>query len=258
MIPGLNNLLLTPDELSATFDGGMALLSAGGNLINTTRQDDFWTGINSALPGYLKSVSQNKNDPVFSKPLRIEKENKTLLLVAISTGSQNILIGAFTPDTLIHHTLMNSISSGQTSTRVIARNDLNGSFEVLYHAGPVREDETSNTHPGIEDSLNGDSGINYYHVGAEEHVVAFSPISPLGWGLVTEEAWEDIASPYLTSTQAAPFSNGSLIFAGLVGTLVWRTPHCPTPAGPRKTSVRIGKRQFRKHPPTRWWHHGNS
>jgi signal transduction histidine kinase len=35
-------------------------------------------------------------------------------------------------------------------------------------------------------------------------VVAFSPIPSVDWGLVIEEAWEDIASPYLQSTQSAP------------------------------------------------------
>lgn len=34
--------------------------------------------------------------------------------------------------------------------------------------------------------------------------MAFHPISPTEWGLIIEEAWEDIASPYLMTTQSAP------------------------------------------------------
>ena len=60
------------------------------------------------------------------------------------------------------------------------------------------------SHPGIKEALNGESGINYFQSSEGEHVVAFNPIPPIGWGLVIEEAWEDIASPYLMTTQSAP------------------------------------------------------
>ncbi|MGB8252115.1 MAG: histidine kinase, partial [Anaerolineaceae bacterium] len=65
-------------------------------------------------------------------------------------------------------------------------------------------DENLPEHPGIREVLNGESGINYYQSTAGEHVVAFSPIPMTGWGLIIEEAWEDIASPYLITTQSAP------------------------------------------------------
>jgi signal transduction histidine kinase len=47
-------------------------------------------------------------------------------------------------------------------------------------------------------------------------VVAFNPIRPIGWGLVIEEAWEDIASPYLISTQAAPLAIVPVFLLALV------------------------------------------
>jgi signal transduction histidine kinase len=65
-------------------------------------------------------------------------------------------------------------------------------------------DESDPSHPGIREALNGESGIDYFQSSEGEHVVAYNPISLTGWGLVIEEAWEDIASPYLITTQSAP------------------------------------------------------
>jgi signal transduction histidine kinase len=59
-------------------------------------------------------------------------------------------------------------------------------------------------HPGMMESLNGESGINYFQSSEGEHVVAFTSVRPIGWGLIIEEAWHDIANPTLVNTQAAP------------------------------------------------------
>ena len=75
---------------------------------------------------------------------------------------------------------------------------------MLYRGGPIKIDESNPSHPGIKEVLSGESGINYFQSSEGEHVVAFSPIPSTGWGLVIEEAWEDIASPYLMTTQSAP------------------------------------------------------
>jgi len=214
--PTLDRLLLTPEELASTYDGGLALFTADGGLVKTTNPQDFWSGINASLPGYLSSVSASHSGPVFSKPFRVGKENQALVLVGVSTASRQVLVGAFSPAILAAHTIMNAISSGQTSAMLIAPAGGAASFDLLYHAGPSHQDASSSSHPGIQDSLNGESGINYYDAGGEEHVVAFSPIQPLGWGLVTEEAWEDIASPYLNTTQAAPLVVVPLLLLALL------------------------------------------
>ena len=52
--------------------------------------------------------------------------------------------------------------------------------------------------------MNGESGIDYFQSSDGEHVTAFSPVSPVGWGLMIEEGWEDISNPYLVNTQSAP------------------------------------------------------
>ena len=49
-----------------------------------------------------------------------------------------------------------------------------------------------------------------------EHLVAFSPVQPFGWGLVLEESWEEIASPLLRATQSAPLILAPVLLLAIV------------------------------------------
>jgi two-component system sensor histidine kinase UhpB len=60
------------------------------------------------------------------------------------------------------------------------------------------------THPGIKNALAGSGGIEYFPTSTGEHVITSSQIQPVGWALMIEESWEDIASPLLQITQYAP------------------------------------------------------
>jgi len=212
----LNALSSDQEEISASFDSGIALFSASGQLMIVSKPANFWQNLNLSLPGYLASVAANSKEPVYSLPLPVPNENKTIILVGTVTENQNILIGAFTPAVLIQETLSSFVGTGQLTAIVVGKNAAGSGFETLYRAGPEKPDGQLNTHPGIQESLNGESGINYYQSSGGEHVVAFNPIRPIGWGLVIEEAWEDIASPYLNSTQAAPLAIVPVFLLALV------------------------------------------
>jgi signal transduction histidine kinase len=212
----LSPLASDQEEINASFDSGLALYSPSGQLMTVSKPADFWQNLTANLPGYLTSAASNPKEPVYSLPFSVTNENKTILLVATSTEKSNILIGAFTPAILIQDTLASFVGTGQMTAIVVSRNASGSGFETVYRAGPLKPDEQLNTHPGILESLNGESGINYYQSSGGEHVVAFNPIKSLGWGLILEEAWEDIASPYLNSTQAAPLAVVPIFLLALV------------------------------------------
>ncbi len=209
---------LSPEqqEIAASFDGGIALYSPDGHLITATSPADFLQTMATSLTGFLDSVQASQKGPVYSSPLSNQNEKKAVVLVGTTTNNGNILVGAFAPTTLIQNTLSRFIGTSQMTAIVVGKNSAGNGFETIFRAGPVKPDEQLNTHPGSQESLNGQSGINYYQGSGGEHVVAFSPISSLGWGLVIEEAWEDIASPYLVSTQAAPLAVVPVFLLALV------------------------------------------
>ncbi len=212
----LDTLASDQEEISASFDSGIALFSPSNQLVIASSTANFWQNVNTSLPGYIASIATNPNEPVYSLPLPISNEKRTIILIGTVTENKNILVGAFTPALLIQDTLSSFVGTGQLTAIVVARATASTDFETLYHAGPEKPDEQLSTHPGIQESLNGESGINYYQSSGGEHVVAFNPIRPIGWGLVIEEAWEDIASPYLISTQAAPLAIVPVFLLALV------------------------------------------
>ena len=200
----LSSLILQPEEISATFDGGISLYSGSGGLLQATSSTVDWSKLPGQIPEYFSSLRKSINQPIFSSPISSADSTHTYVLVGIVSVDQKILIGAFSPEELIKNVVGDLGDTGQTTILVISPNQKKNEYSVLYHGGPMKVDESIPTHPGIREVLNGESGINYYQSSEGEHVVAFSPISETGWGLVTEEAWEDISSPYLAFTQAAP------------------------------------------------------
>ena len=199
-----SNLILSPLEISSAFDGGIALYAADGTLVRSSSTQIDWRAIPAQIPEVFKSTVENKTIETFSTLVTPAGNSQSYIFVGIQTGQQKILMGAFLPDRLIQGAIGDLASSGQTTVLVIGPGKSNGSYDVVFRAGPLKMDENSSTHPGITEALNGESGINYFESSQGEHVVAFSPIPAIGWGLVIEEAWEDIASPYLMTTQSAP------------------------------------------------------
>jgi signal transduction histidine kinase len=200
----LSSLILSPEEISSTFDGGIALYSNDGRLINSSSTRLDWQTIPSVISEPFKNASGNNPQPAFSTLITQAGSSQSYIFVSVPTGQQEVLVGAFSPDRLIQNSIGSLAGSGQTTVLVVSPSKTPGKYDVLYRGGPFKIDENSPSHPGIKEALKGESGINYFQSSQGEHVVAFNPISPTGWGLVIEEAWEDIASPYLSTTQAAP------------------------------------------------------
>lgn len=199
-----SNLILSPLEISSAFDGGIALYSTNGALIRSSTDLLDWQVIPNQIPEVFKAAAESQIIETYSNLVLPAGSSQSYIFVAIQTGPQKVLIGAFSPARLIQDAIGDLANSGQTTVLVIGPAAPKGAYEVLYRAGPFKMDESSSAHPGIKEALNGESGINYFESNQGEHVVAFNSIPSVGWGLVIEEAWEDIASPYLMTTQSAP------------------------------------------------------
>jgi len=75
---------------------------------------------------------------------------------------------------------------------------------LLFVSGSPEIGSLPPDHPGVTESLRGESGTRYVQVDNSEHVIAYSPIPSTGWALITEEAWQAVVSPTLQVTQMAP------------------------------------------------------
>ncbi|HOE71130.1 MAG TPA: sensor histidine kinase [Brevefilum sp.] len=202
--PDFSSIRFTTDEIASTFEGGIALYTRDGDLIRASKTGLDWSAIPALFPDPFTTPAPNDSIPVYSNLITPSGTTQSYIFLATPTESGNVLVGAFSPKNLIEITIGDLANSGQVTILVISAKETKGDFDVLYRTGPSKMDKYVQSHPGITEALNGESGINYYQGSEGEHVVAFTPIYPVGWGLVIEEAWEDIASPYLISTQSAP------------------------------------------------------
>ena len=73
--------------------------------------------------------------------------------------------------------------------------------------------------PGVTEALNGESGVNTIRGHHGDLVTAFSYIPQAGWALVLEENWQEIATPFLSTTQSAPLILVPLLVLALVALL---------------------------------------
>jgi len=198
----LENLILSQAEISAVFEGGIAVYGPDGSLVRASSDLLDWRAVPAQAGELLQRARANPGAPQVASGLWRSRAGQAYVLAVVSAGDGRLVLGAFSPARLIESAVGGLSGADRTTLLVIGPSG--GGYEVLYRAGPLRVDEADPAHPGLREALDGQSGISYFHSGHEEHVVAYSPIPSTGWGLVIEEAWEDIASPYLVTTQSAP------------------------------------------------------
>ncbi len=201
--------ILSPSEileasafLDDDFDFGLAIYSPDGQLEAFTGEAAFWNQAPESLTSLLQDAMELAGQQsVYSPPLIDEINNENLIFIASAKDAESpIAVGAFSPARLIQRMLAESVTLGEGSTAIVVTAD----HQVIIQIGTTDPLEGADHHPGVAEALRGESGTIYLQVASNEHVVAFSPIQPMGWALVIEEPWDSVSSPLLNTTQLAP------------------------------------------------------
>jgi len=188
----------TTDDLVSDFDGGLAYLDLDGRVITSTLPSGLWDWV---AQNDILLASASDPEPVFSSPILDPNSNKYFVIVSQVIPSRNVKVaGAFSPETLARETLSTSYPDSTHVTVFI----LDASRQILFSSGPLAVEGIHPDHPGVTEALDGESGTTYLKQDKLEHVVAYSPVTPTGWALITEEEWEMVTSPSLQLTQMAP------------------------------------------------------
>jgi signal transduction histidine kinase len=188
----------TTDDLVHDFDGGLAYLDLDGRVITSTLPSGLWDWV---AQNDIPLASASDPEPVFSSPILDPNSNKYFVIVSQVIPARNVKVaGAFSPETLARETLSTSYPDSTHVTIFI----LDPSRQILFSSGPLAVEGIYPDHPGVTEALDGESGTKYLKQDKLEHVVAYSPITPTGWALITEEEWEMVTSPSLQLTQMAP------------------------------------------------------
>lgn len=193
-------ILASTTDLAKDFNGGIAILSSSGQLLANTDNASFWKWFsqNSELPSL---ASPRSLKPVFSDQIQDPNSGLSYIIVSVHAISRDVIVvGAFSPEMLARETLATSYPDSTQVTIYL----FDSSQRVLFSSGPLATDNLSADHPGVAEALRGESGTTYVKQDDIEHVIAYSPITPTNWALITEEEWEKVISPSLQLTQMAP------------------------------------------------------
>lgn len=182
------------------FEGGIAFFAEDGTLLAASNGPEIWLA--RAVPERLRDTpSATATVKAFFLPPFVDPVQGEELVLAAAKAEDVTAVGAFFPASLARRALANIFGGSDLAVAYLVTPD----GEILYQTGappwsnlPVQE------HPGVVDALRNESGATYLTVDGEEHVIAFSPIPPVGWALVLVEPWRAVTDPLLRATELAP------------------------------------------------------
>jgi signal transduction histidine kinase len=193
-------IFATTNDLAMDFNGGIAFLDSDGRLLANTNNKSFWDSVSQNAQG-ISLASSSDPEPVFSAPILDPNSKQRFVIISAYSAPHNVIVaGAFSPETLAAEILSATYPTGSHVTIYL----VDESRRALFVSGALAQDSLEPDHPGVAEALRGESGVLYVKKESTEHVVAYSPIEPTGWALITEEEWEMVISPSLQLTQMAP------------------------------------------------------
>jgi signal transduction histidine kinase len=198
----LENILASLDYMGQEFDSGMAIFSSSGALESVTSNRDLWENWAIQITPIIQnlvatSASQTYLPTIISHPVNGQP---VILILAVSPSHDRVAAGAFSAAGMVQHTLMDAFASNPQGSFIL----LDAGKNLLYQGGSSSNPGDVANHPGVTEALRGESGTMYVLVSGSEHVVAYSPVAPMGWALVMEEPWEMVATPALRASQLSP------------------------------------------------------
>ena len=181
----------------------LALFDARGRLLAA---DDpaWWQALQAAQPALSATLIAGAADPDPAArflPLLADPVTGQRLAAVIARGSTALAVGLFDPAQPAREIIGRVVLPGDHATAYLAADD----GTLLFQAGDLGEHNEPAVHPGVAEALRGEIGTSYRPVAGEEHIVSYTPVLPVGWALVLEEAWREMGGPLLRGTELVPF-----------------------------------------------------
>lgn len=197
------------------FEGGVAIFAPDGTL-HTTSSPEMWQSpaVTEALANFggASASSQASYETQFMAPI-VDPISGAEWMLAVAAVNGFHAVGAFSPARLAQQALANIFGSNDQAAAYIVTPD----GRLLYQSGTIPEqDNPILDYPGVAEALRGESGTTYLNLAGEEHVIAFSPIVPVGWALIMAEPWRVVADPLLRATELAPLILLPVLLVALV------------------------------------------
>ena len=198
------------DLIGAEFNGGLGLYDVQDTLISSLNGRDYLQSLPASQSNFWVQIKATQPQ---SAILMTDAQfpGGTLVWIGLKLSDDRILVGGFSPEQVIQQTVASILTTNQARMLVV-----NQAGEVLYYSGDRATLGQPLDLPGVAEALNGESGVNTVASQHGDLVTAFSTIPQAGWALVLEENWEEIATPFLSTTQSAPLLLAPLLVLALI------------------------------------------
>lgn len=201
--------LTSIEFLSDDFDGGIAVLSFAGELVDYSEDQESWLEFKHEISNFLDQLGQDHLDsPQISNPHWIEDlEDIYSFVIYQAHQTDPIIVGIFSVTKLARENLAGILSYDNVGSVIL----VDQQNSLLYKTGLLDISGELSDYPGIAEALRGETGTTYLDADDGEHVIVYSPVSPTNWALVIDEPWKEITSPLLRYSES-----GSLILLPIV------------------------------------------
>jgi two-component system sensor histidine kinase UhpB len=194
----LDDVIHRSEYLLGSFPGGFALFDQDGLVLAHTENPEMLGWLSSNISNSLRpGVSQG--NPAISTAFQHPANGEFANLVTFAYDKR-IAVGVFFPKVLVE-TILKQAFPADHHTNILV---VDATANILYLSGTGAVSAEVHSHPGVISALGGESGAIYLPIDGNQQIIAYSPVQPVGWGLVVQEAAEMVETPLLSSTQMAP------------------------------------------------------
>lgn len=208
LIEGLAGILGTPSATvslsrlggtTASFEGGVALLTSEGNVIEASHDPAAW----ASRPLQRLLAAWPTDESTFMSASFPDTDGARRVLIAARVSAERRVVGAFAPESLIREGLALDDDLDMAMGLSWALVEADG--HLLYKQGELLSEGQLMDHPGVDEALSGESATLFLPgESGQEHVVAYAPVAGTPWALLTEEPWDQVEGPLLRSSLIAP------------------------------------------------------
>ena len=183
--------LRSSDQLLTDFDGGVVVQDAKGTELAALPQP-----IASRLQEALRSTTTQ------TPGMRLTDAGD-ILAVSESTNGAITTAGLFSPQALRLPTLANTLRSSPRARVTV----VDAAARNIYDSAALPAGANAAQVPGVLEALQGERGATFTtDENSLEWVVAYEPLSSVGWGLIVAEPWEDVVNPLLRTSLLTPLA----------------------------------------------------
>lgn len=189
-----------PASVQDAFDRGVAIFQRG-QLLPLDATSDAWSN-HAEFARELGDLVVQFGHPRYALVTSAHEPGGQVAFIAAASSDQSVAaLGAVSPERLRLRSLMSALAAGPRVRAFL----VDGDGRVLWHPDPGQIGQDLSHFPEVRAVVQGAAGAAYHRdPDGTEFAVGYAPVTPVGWGLIIQEPWEDVVGPMMQYALVTP------------------------------------------------------